>query len=235
MTDWVNPVATPIPEGGGCILSAPYPRAPATCSACSSAAPRSGLVSTYSGTTSRSGPGNTSRGTTCWLRPAGGAAGAPTEPSLATLGVPAVTSSVIAAPELAERLVTAEEWPHPVVVHAQRGADCHVHVEVLVSAQAPAEDHARFAGRHFPVSQQAFSVLRGVDRVVRLIAAVGEARELSHDHCLVLRIPVAFWVEVAEFVDAGERDVGVRVVHHRRPLEVPGREHLQVEVEGPPA
>src|SRR5215831_11820705 len=235
MTDWVTPVATPIPEGGGGILSLPYPRAPATCSACSSAAPRSGLVSTYSGTTSRSAPGNTTRCTTRRLRPAGGATGAPTAPSLATLGVPAVTSSVIATPELAERLVAAEERPHPVVVHAQRGTDGHVHVEVLVGAEAPAEDHARFAGRHFPVSQQAFSVLRGVDRVVRLIAAVGEARELSHDHCLVLRIPVALGVEVAEFVDAGERYVGVRVVHHGRPLEVPGREHLQVEVEGAPA
>src|SRR5262249_12763988 len=238
MTAWVTPVATPIPEGGGGILSLPYPRAPATCSACSSAAPRSGLVSTYSGTTSRSAPGNTTRCTTRRLRPRappGAPAGRPPPPSSPLPGVPAVTSSVIAAPELAERLVTGEERPHPVVVHAQRGADGHVHVEVLVRAQSPAEDHARFAGRHFPIGQQAFSVLRGVDRVVRLIATVGEARELSHDHCLVLRIPVALGVEVAELVDAGERDVGVRVVHHGRPLEVPGREHLQVEVEGAPA
>src|SRR6516164_8471335 len=139
MTDWVTPVATPIPEvgGGGGILST-YPRAPATCSACSSAAPRSGLVSTYSGTTSRSGPGNTTRCTTRWLRPAAGAGGAPVEPSLATAGTPAVTSSVIAAPKLAERRMAGEERPHPVVVHAQRRADCHVHVEVLVGAQAPA-------------------------------------------------------------------------------------------------
>jgi hypothetical protein len=131
--------------------------------------------------------------------------------------------------------MTGEERPHPVVVHAQRGADGHVHVEVLVGAQAAAEYHAWLAGRHFPVSQQPFPVLRGVDRVVRLIAAVGETRELSHDHCLVLRIPVTLGVEVAELVDAGKRDVGVRVVHHGRPLEVPGREHLQVEVEGAPA
>src|SRR5215471_18286536 len=235
MTDWVTPVATPIPEGGGGILSLPYPRAPATCSACSSAAPRSGLVSTYSGTTSRSAPGNTTRCTTRRLRPAAGASGAPTEPSLATVGAPAVTSSVIAAPETAERLVAAEERSHPVVVHAQRGADGHVHVEVLVGAQAPAEDHAGLAGRHFPVSQQPFPVLRGVDRVVRLIAAVGKTRELSHDHCLVLRVPVTLGVEVAELVNAGERDVGVRVVHHGRSLEVAGREHLQVEIESAPA
>src|SRR6516162_11454175 len=234
MTDWVSPVATPMAVGAGGTGSR-LPSDSASSSAASSAAPRSGLVSTYSGTTSRSAPGNTTRCTARRLRPSGGATGAPTAPSLATLGVPAATSSVIAPPELAEWLVTAEERPHPVVVHAQRGADGHVHVEVLVGAQTPAEDHARFASRHFPVSQQAFSVLRGVDRVVRLIAAVGEARELSHDHCLVLRVPVALGVEVAEFVDTGERDVGVRVVHHRRPLEVPGREHLQVEVEGPPA
>src|SRR6516162_1117073 len=234
MTDWVSPVATPMAVGAGGTGSR-LPSDSASSSAASSAAPRSGLVSTYSGTTSRSAPGNTTRCTTRRLNPAGGATGAPTAPSLATLGVPAVTSSVIAAPELAKWLVTAEERPHPVVVHAQRGADGHVHVEVLVGAQASAEDHARFAGRHIPVSQQAFSVLRGVDRVVRLIASVGEARELSHDHCLVLRVPVALGVEVAEFVDTGERDVGVRVVHHRRPLEVPGGEHLQVEVEGPPA
>src|SRR5215813_2563058 len=155
MTDWVTPVATPIPEagaGGGTLSRCP--RASATCSACSSTAPRSGLVSTYSGTTSRSAPGNTTRCTTRRLAREAGATGAPTEPSLATLGVAAVTSSVIAAPEPAVRLMAAEERPYPVVVHAQRGAYGHVHVEVLVSAQAAAEDHARLAGRHFPVSQQ---------------------------------------------------------------------------------
>src|SRR5215470_7708238 len=169
MTDWVPPVATPIPEGGGGILP-PCPRASATCSACSSAAPRSGLVSTYSGTTSRSAPGNTTRCTTRRVRPATGASGAPAQPSLATEGAPAVMSSVIAVPELAERLVTTEERPHAVVVHAQCGADGHVHVEVLVGAQAPTEDHTRLASRHLPVSQQPFPVLRGVDRVVRFIA-----------------------------------------------------------------
>src|SRR5262249_43395225 len=247
MTDWVTPVATPIPEagaGGGTLSRCP--RASATCSACSSAAPRSGLVSTYSGTTSRSAPGNTTPCTTRRLRPAARASGAPPPPPLATVrpptgpswppcAGPAVTSSVIAAPETAERLVAAEERSHPVVVHAQRGADGHVHVEVLVGAQAPAEDHAGLAGRHFPVSQQPFPVLRGVDRVVRLIAAVGKTRELSHDHCLVLRVPVTLGVEGAALVDAGERDGGVRVVHHGRSLEVAGREHLQVEIESAPA
>src|SRR6266436_2740789 len=153
MTDWVTPVATPIPVGGGGILSR-CPRASATCSACSSAAPRSGLVSTYSGTTSRSAPGNTTRCTTRRLRPAAaGTGGTPTAPSLATDGRPAVASSVIAAPEAAQRLVAGEERSHPVVVHGERGSDGHVHVEVLVGAQATAEDHARLTGRHFPVSQ----------------------------------------------------------------------------------
>src|SRR5262249_53651856 len=119
MTDWVTPVATPIPEagaGGGTLPRGP--RAPAARSAGGSAAPRAGLGSTYSGTTSRSAPGNTTRCTPRRLRPAAGASGAPTEPSLATVGAPAVTSSVIAAPETAERLVAAEERSHPVVVHA---------------------------------------------------------------------------------------------------------------------
>src|SRR6516164_820800 len=234
MTDWVSPVATPMAVGAGGTGSR-LPSDSASSSAASSAAPRSGLVSTYSGTTSRSAPGNTTRCTARRVRPATGASGAPAQPSLATEGAPAVMSSVIAAPELAERLVTTEERPHPVVVHAQCGADGHVYVEVLVGAHAPTEDHTRLASRHLPVSQQPFPVLRGVDRVVRLIAAVGETRELSHDHGLVLRVPVALGVEVAELVDAGIRDVGVRVVHHGRPLEVPGRQHLHLEIEGAPA
>src|SRR5579863_8406285 len=190
MTDWGSSIATPIAVGAGGTGSR-LPSDSASNSAASSAAPRSGLVSTYSGTTSRSAPGNTTRCTTRRLRPAVTGTGAPTAPSLATDGRPAAASSVIAAPEAAERLVAGEERPHPVVVHAQRGPDGHVHVEVLVGAQAPAEDHAGLTGRHVPVSQQPFPVLRGVDRVVGLIATVGEARELSHDHCLVLGIPVA--------------------------------------------
>src|SRR6185312_1023583 len=204
MTDWVSPVATPMAVGAGGAGSR-LPSDSASSSAASSAAPRSGLVSTYSGTTSRSAPGNTTRCTTRMLRPAGAGAGAPAAPSLSTGGTPAVASLVIAAPEAAQRLVAGEERQHPVVVHAQRGPDGHVHVEVLVGAQAPAEDHAGLAGRHFPVSQQPFPVLRGVDRVVRLMAVVGEERALSHDHCLILRVPVPLGVEVAERVDAGER------------------------------
>src|SRR5690348_17776524 len=118
MTDWVIPVATPTPEGGGGILSAAYPRAPATCSACSSAAPRSGLVSTYSGTTSRSSPGNTTRCTT--RRP------------LPTSAVSLSRESVTSLPQAAERLAAGEERAEAIFVHGQRRPDRHVHVEVLV-------------------------------------------------------------------------------------------------------
>ena len=38
-------------------------------------------------------------------------------------------------------------------------------------------------------------------------------------------------MEVPELVDAGVRDVGVVVVHHRRALEVTGIEHLGLEIE----
>src|SRR5215470_12864415 len=130
MTDWVPPVATPIPEGGGGILP-PCPRASATCSACSSAAPRSGLVSTYSGTTSRSAPGNTTRCTTRRLRPA------PSPRTLPPSGspAPAPPRSVTSVTQLSERRTAGEEWLQPVVVHAQRRTDRHVHIEVLIRAE----------------------------------------------------------------------------------------------------
>jgi len=47
---------------------------------------------------------------------------------------------------------------------------------------------------------------------------------------------VALGVEVAEFVDAGERHVQIGVVHHRGALEVAGvGKHLLFEVDGAPA
>src|SRR3984957_15038657 len=121
--------------------------------------------------------------------------------------------------------------PEPVVVHAQRGPDGHGHVEVLRGAQAAAEKDAWLAPGRFPVGQPAGPGLRRIDRGGRLIATVGEARVLTLDHCLVLRVPVALRMEMAELVDAGEWDVLVRVVHDGSALEVPGRENLHVEVE----
>ena len=54
------------------------------------------------------------------------------------------------------------------------------------------------------------------------------------DDGLVLRVPVALGVEVPELVDPGEGHVLVGVVHHRGALEVAGRLHGQLEVDGPP-
>src|SRR5215470_13023679 len=153
-------------------------------SVASSAAPRSRLVSTYSGTTSRSSPGNTTRLRTRNSRPAGSCV-------FADRSVP--ISSVIADySQLGQRKVAGEERAELVVVHAERGTDRHVHVEVLVGAQAAAEEHSGLPVGHLAVGEQPLSVFLGVDRVVRLVAALRETRVLAHDHCLVLRVPVAF-------------------------------------------
>src|SRR6202167_3624446 len=160
----------------------------AAISAASSEAPRSIFVSTYSGTTSRSSPGNTTRCRTRSDRPA----------SVALL---------MTVLPLNCRHAIGEQRADVVVVHAERGGDRHVHVEVLVGAQAAAEEHPGLAVGQVAVGQEPLAVLRGVDRVVRLVAAPGHARVLSHDHCLVLRVPVALRMEMPELVDAGERDV----------------------------
>src|SRR5436189_1118347 len=173
MTDCASPTA---PTAAGTLPGLNPVRASVASSAASSAAPRSGLVSTYSGITSRSSAGNTTRCTT--RRP---------------LPAPAVSlprESVTLLPEVAERLVAGEEGAEAVFVHGQRGSDRHVHVEVLVRAQAPAEEHAGLAPGHLPVGQQPLPVRRRADRVVRLVTAAGEARELPHDDRLVLRVPV---------------------------------------------
>ena len=103
-----------------------------------------------------------------------------------------------------------------------------------VGAEPAAEQHAGLAGGHVAVGQQPGPVLRGVDRVVRLVTPGGVARVFPHDHCLVGRV-VPFGVEVPELVDAGQGHVEVGVVHDRRALEVAHRQHLEVEVEGAPA
>src|SRR5215475_7812360 len=217
MTDCASPTA---PTPASMVAGLNPVRSWVVSSAASSAAPRSGLVSTYSGITSRSSAGNTTRCSTRRPRP-----------------VPAMSlprGSVTLLPEVAERLVAGEERAEAVFVHGQRGPDRHVHVEVFVGAQAPAEEHAGLAGGHLPVGQQPLPVRRRVDRVVRLVTASGRTRELPHDHRLVRRVPVTLRVEVPELVDTGERNVGVRVVHDGRSLEVASGQDLQLEVGGTP-
>jgi len=108
-----------------------------------------------------------------------------------------------------------------------------VHVEVLVAPQPPSEDDVRLGGGALPVALQPSAVGGRVDGVVRLIPGTGVPGELAHDHCLVVGM-FPLGVEVAELVDPGERNVAVRVVHHRRALEVAYRQYLGLEVEGPP-
>src|ERR1039457_4075281 len=131
MIDWASPTAA-LATG---TLPAPGALRPVSCSvaisAASSAAPRSMCVSTYSGTTSRSAPGNTTR---CSTRSTGPPAPCPaavpvTVPVTGPVTGP-VTDSVIGQPRHLERLAAGEERAQPVVVHAQRRPDGHVHVEV---------------------------------------------------------------------------------------------------------
>src|SRR5699024_10840149 len=92
---------------------------------------------------------------------------------------------------LAQRRARLEEGLQLVVVHGQRRADRHVHVQVLVGAQAAAEKHLvvlGLRGRELAVSLQLLAVLRGVDRVVRLVVVLREAGVLLDDDRLVLRV-----------------------------------------------
>src|SRR5699024_5559114 len=114
---------------------------------------------------------------------------------------------------LAQRRARLEEGLQLVIVHGQRRTDRHVHVQVLVGAQAAAEEHLvvlGLRGRELAVNLQLLAVLRGVDRVVRLVVILREAGVLLDDDRLALRVLIlALRVEVTELVDAGVRDVRV--------------------------
>src|SRR5665647_2484335 len=144
-----------------------------------------------------------------------------------------ITGSVV-DPDALEPGAVGEVRRQRVVDHAQRSADGHMHVEVLVGAQAPPEQHAVLGPAQVAIPQQLLPVLRSVDGVVRLVLALGKPGELAHDHGLVAGI-VALGVEVAELVDPRERHVRVGVVHHRGALEVTGGQDLSLEVQRPPA
>ena len=125
-----------------------------------------------------------------------------------------------------------------VVEHGQRRGDGHVHVEVLVRAQAAAEEDVIVLGlgrRALAVGLEHGAVLRGVDRVIRLVAGLGEAGVLLHDDRLIGWVLIrALRVEVTELVDAGVIHVRIVVVHDRGALEVAGRQNLEVKIERAP-
>src|SRR6188472_3492212 len=126
--------------------------------------------STYSGRTSTSlSPGSTSRcRTRLLIDPSGGQLGA-----------------------------LAEVRAELVVEHRQRRADGHVHVEVLVGAEAAAEEHHRLPLGQLAVAEQLLAVLGSVDRVVGLVVVLGGPRVLVHDHGLAGQVG-ALGVEVLE-------------------------------------
>src|ERR1700758_304751 len=79
---------------------------------------------------------------------------------------------------LVQRCTVTQVRRQNVVVHVQCTGDGHVHVEILVGAEPPAEKHLRRGGFIFgpgPVGSQDVAVGLGVDRVVRLVVMVGES------------------------------------------------------------
>src|SRR2546421_9106574 len=91
-----------------------------------------------------------------------------------------------------------EPGPDPVLEQGQGGTDGHVHVEVLVAAEAAAEEDTGLRGGQFPVAQQAGTVLGGVDRVVGLVVAAGEPWVLARDDGAVVGVVAPLGVVVAE-------------------------------------
>src|SRR5438309_1188494 len=70
-----------------------------------------------------------------------------------------VAFSVIVGTRLGEGASLGEVRAQPVVEHGQRGGDGHVHVEVLVTAEAAAEQHVRLLRGQLAVGEQAAAVL----------------------------------------------------------------------------
>ena len=102
------------------------------------------------------------------------------------------------------------------LVGGQGGVDHVVHVVVLVRAQTTAEHGVRLGlGLGLVLGVQRL-VRVGVDRVVRFVAALGEAAVLLPHHGLVRVLGVmTFRVEVLELDGAGVGYVRVGEVHHR--------------------
>ena len=102
------------------------------------------------------------------------------------------------------------------LVSGEGGVDHVVHVVVLVSAEAAAEHGVRLGlGLGLVLGVQCLVRIR-VDRVVRLVATLGETAVFLPHHGLVRVLGiVALRVEVLEFDGAGVGYVRVGEVHHR--------------------
>ena len=91
-----------------------------------------------------------------------------------------------------------------------------MHVVVLVRTQTAAEHDLRLLRGLGGILLVQRLVFRGVNRVVRLILAGGEAAVLLPNHRLVGVLGIlAFGIEVLELDGAGVRHVGIREVHDR--------------------
>ena len=102
------------------------------------------------------------------------------------------------------------------LVGGQGGVDDLVHVVVLVGAQAAAEHGVGHGLLEFHVPGVQLPVCLGVDRVVRLVAALCEpAVLLPHHRALVVLGIAALGVEVLKLDRARVRHIRVGEVHHR--------------------
>ena len=110
-----------------------------------------------------------------------------------------------------------------------------MHVEVLVGAQAPAEEHVLLPRRHLAVGGERRAVRRRGDRIVRLVPGAREARVLALNNRVRRPASIPLGVQVRELVDARKGDVPIRVVHDRAALVVGHVHDLGLEIEGAPA
>ena len=108
-----------------------------------------------------------------------------------------------------------------------------MHIQVLVGTQTATEEDAVFILHELAVLLQAFAILRGIHRVVGLVAMISKARELAEDHRLLVLV-VTLGVEVAEFNDSREGNIDIAIVHDGATLVVTGFDNFLFEVDGAP-
>ena len=112
---------------------------------------------------------------------------------------------------LIDGLAVLEVGADVVVEDGQGSTDGHVHVQILVGAQAAAEEDLVLAGLgsgKLAVTLEHLAVFGGVDRIVDLVVILSEAGVFLDDDGLVIAV-VALRMEVTELVDAGVRDVRI--------------------------
>ena len=129
-----------------------------------------------------------------------------------------------------------EQAVEVVVDEGQGRRDGHVHVEVPVGAEPPAEGDPEtpFQAHQLAVRREPAPVGCRVDRVVGLVTRPGDPAAFAHHHGPVGGVG-ALGVEVPELEHPGAGVGLVGEVEHRGPLVVPDGEHLLLEVQGAPA